>query len=333
MVTGSGRRTLVTGGAGFIGSNLVDALLDAGHQVTVVDTLVTGRRGNLDDAVARGATLHEVDILDRPALDAVFAAVRPEWVFHLAAQIDVRRSVEDPGFDAQVNVVGTVNVLELAHRHGAERVVNTSTGGAIYGHAETIPTPESAPALPLAAYGTSKLCGEQYCAWFTRLHGMPTVTVRLANVYGPRQDPLGEAGVIAIFCDRVLTGEAPTIYGDGTQTRDFVFVGDVVRAQIAAADSSLSGVVNVGTAEETSVLQLVDAVAEAAQADAPSDGRPDPADRWAAPILAEPRAGEVHRSCLAVDRAADALDFRAATSLVDGLAQTLVWVRATQLAR
>lgn len=313
---------LVTGGAGFIGSNLVDALLDAGHAVTVVDDLSTGRRHNLDGALARGAQLHEVSILDRPALDAAFAAAQPVWVFHLAAQIDVRRSVEDPVFDAGVNVLGTLNVLEAARTHGAQRVVNTSTGGAIYGHADVIPTPEGAPELPLAAYGTSKLCAEQYCAWTTRLHGLQTVTVRLSNVYGPRQDPLGEAGVIAIFCDRALTGEAPTIYGDGTQTRDFVYVGDVVRAQIAAAGSELTGTVNVGTAQETSVLELVDAVAQAArQHDAPE---------WAPPVLAAPRAGEVDRSCLDVARAAAQIGFKSQTDLVDGLVKTLRWVRDTR---
>jgi UDP-glucose 4-epimerase len=262
-------------------------------------------------------------VLDREALGAVFAAERPEWVFHLAAQIDVRKSVDDPAYDATVNVVGTINVLELAREHGTARVINTSTGGAIYGHADVIPTPEGAPEHPLAAYGTSKLCGEQYCAWSTRLHGLPTLTLRLANVYGPRQDPRGEAGVIAIFCDRVLSGDAPTIFGDGTQTRDFVFVGDIVRAQMAAAVATTTGVANVGTGRETSVLEVVDAVGQAARAADP-DG---PA--WPAPILEAPRAGEVHRSCLDGSRAADELGFRPATSLVDGLAETLRWVRST----
>lgn len=326
MTATTSRRTLVTGGAGFIGSNLVDALLDAGHQVDVVDNLVTGRRTNLDGAVARGARLHEVDILDRDALGGVVAEVRPEWVFHLAAQIDVRKSVDDPAFDAEVNVIGTINVLELAREHGVARVVNTSTGGAIYGHAEQIPTPEAAPERPLAAYGTSKLCAEQYCGWTERLHGVQAVTLRLANVYGPRQDPLGEAGVIAIFCDHVLSGAAPTIFGDGTQTRDFVFVGDVVRAQIAAADSAATGVINVGTGRETSVLEVVDAVAEAARSANPDGGA------WPAPILAEPRAGEVHRSALDAGRAADELGFRPETSLVAGLDTTLQWVRSTHAA-
>ncbi|MFA4927910.1 MAG: NAD-dependent epimerase/dehydratase family protein [Patulibacter sp.] len=325
MTATPARRTLVTGGAGFIGSNLVDALLEAGHEVTVVDNLVTGRRTNLDGALARGARFHEVDILDRDALAAVFAEARPEWVFHLAAQIDVRKSVDDPAFDATVNVVGSINVLEVSREHGVSRVINTSTGGAIYGHAEQIPTPEQAPEHPLAAYGTSKLCAEQYCAWSARLHGLSTLTLRLANVYGPRQDPLGEAGVVAIFCDKVLSGDAPTIFGDGTQTRDFVYVGDVVRAQLAGAAASLTGVANVGTGRETSVLEVVDAVAEAARTANPEGGD------WPAPILAEPRSGEVHRSCLDGERAAAQLGFTPRISLVDGLAETLRWVRSTHV--
>lgn len=322
MTTEGPRHTLVTGGAGFIGSNLVDALVEAGDQVTVLDNLSTGNAASLDGAIARGARLIEGDIREPRALEAAFAAARPERVFHLAAQIDVRRSVEDPAHDALVNVVGTVNVLEAAHRHGVQRVVNTSTGGAIYGHADEIPTPEGAPERPMAAYGTSKLCAEQYCAWFSRLHGLSTATVRLANVYGPRQDPLGEAGVVALFCDSALAGSVPTIYGDGTQTRDFVFVGDVVRAQLAAAGGTLTGVFNVGTGVETSVLELVDAVAEAAR----SIG----AEAWPAPQLAPPRAGEIDRSCLSGERAARELGFRPETPLVDGLARTLEWVRSTR---
>lgn len=322
----TGRRALVTGGAGFIGSNLVDALLEAGHQVTVVDDLSTGRRHNLDGALARGAQLVELDIRDAAALDAAVAAARPEVVFHLAAQIDVRRSVEDPALDAAINVVGTVNLLEAAHRHGVGRVVNTSTGGAIYGVADVVPTPESAPERPLAAYGTSKLCAEQYCAWFSRLHGLSTVTVRLANVYGPRQDPLGEAGVIAIFCDRLLAGESPTVFGDGAQTRDFVFVGDVVRAQLAAAASAVTGTVNVGTGEATSVLELIAAVA-AAGAATTAAGRFGPTD------FAAPRAGEVTDSCLDVTHARGAIGFAAETGLVDGLRRTLDWVAESRARR
>src|SRR4051795_5527768 len=227
-------RALVTGGAGFIGSNLVDALLDDGAAVDVIDTLVTGRRSNLEaGALDRGARLHEVDITDAKTLTELVGAVAPDltWhpaaqtrpervgavapdvIWHLAAQIDVRRSIEDPAFDADVNVVGTVNVLEAARVARVGRVVNTSTGGAIYGDAGRIPSDEHTTPLPMAAYGQSKFCAERYLGWYGRLYGQSNVTLRLGNVFGPRQDPLGEAGVIAIFCGKLRAGEAPTIYG------------------------------------------------------------------------------------------------------------------------
>jgi UDP-glucose 4-epimerase len=304
---------LVTGGAGFIGSNLVDALLDDGAQVHVVDNLVTGRRSNLEGALSRGATLHEVDITDAAALRDVFAATAPEVVFHLGAQIDVRRSIEDPAFDATVNVVGTVNVLEAAREAGVARLVNTSTGGAIYGDATRIPTPEDEEPKPMAAYGQSKYCAERYLGWEHRLYGMSTVTLRLGNVYGPRQDPLGEAGVIAIFCGRIRTGERPTIYGDGSATRDYVYVGDVVRAQLAAARASAVDEVNVGTGRETSVLQIVDVLKEL---------EPEAASAFD-PIFEPGRLGELQRSCLDVTRAREELGWEAQTSLRDGLRATL----------
>lgn len=307
-------RALVTGGAGFIGSNLVDALLDDGAEVDVVDTLVTGRRSNLEaGALDRGARLHEVDITDQPALTRLVADVKPDVVFHLAAQIDVRKSVEDPAFDALVNVVGTINVLEAARQAGVPRVVNTSTGGAIYGDAQRIPSPEDETPLPMAAYGQSKFCAERYLGWFARLYGQRNVTLRLGNVYGPRQDPLGEAGVIAIFCGKLRAGERPTIFGDGTQTRDYVYVGDVVRAQIAAATSEVTGEINVGTGQETTVLEIVRVMKEL---------EPDGAGAFE-PEFAPPRVGEVERSGLDVSRARDALGFTAQTSLRDGMRRTL----------
>jgi UDP-glucose 4-epimerase len=307
-------RALVTGGAGFIGSNLVDALLDEGAEVDVVDTLVTGRRSNLEQgALDRGARLHEVDITDRPALGRLVADVRPDVVFHLAAQIDVRKSLEDPAFDALVNVVGTINVLEAARQAGVPRVVNTSTGGAIYGDAERIPSPEDESPLPMAAYGQSKFCAERYLGWFGRLYGQSNVTLRLGNVYGPRQDPLGEAGVIAIFCGKLRAGDRPTIFGDGTQTRDYVYVGDVVRAQIAAAESDVTGEINVGTGQETTVLDIVQVM---------KDLEPDAAAAFE-PEFAAPRLGEIERSGLDVSRARDELGFTAQTSLRDGMRRTL----------
>jgi UDP-glucose 4-epimerase len=307
-------RAIVTGGAGFIGSNLVDALLDQGAEVDVVDTLVTGRKSNLEaGALGRGARLHEVDITDAPALSALVADIAPEVIFHLAAQIDVRRSIEDPAFDASVNVVGTINVLEAARQAGVGRVVNTSTGGAIYGDADTIPSDETTPPLPMAAYGQSKFCAERYLGWYGRLYGQSNVTLRLGNVFGPRQDPMGEAGVIAIFCGLIRSGGRPTIYGDGTQTRDYVYVGDVVRAQLAAGQSAVTGEINVGTGRETSVLDIVEVMKEL---------EPEMAASFD-PVFAEPRLGEIERSCLAVARAREELGFVAETTLRDGMRATL----------
>jgi UDP-glucose 4-epimerase len=307
---------LVTGGAGFIGSNLVDALLAQGEEVVVVDDLSTGRRANLLDALAQGATLHELDVCDAGALRTLFEEVRPERVFHLAAQIDVRRSVADPAADARVNVEGTINVLAAAQAAGARRVVYSATGGAVYGEAEQVPTPEDAPAQPLAPYGQAKLAGEGYCALFTRLHGLSTIALRYANVYGPRQDPLGEGGVIAIFCGCLAEGRTPTIYGDGEQTRDYVYVGDVVAANLRAAELDATGPINVGTGVETSVLHL-------AAAFRGLEGGTD-----FAPEHAPARAGEVLRSCLDAARARELLGWEPQVPLADGLRLTLATLSA-----
>jgi UDP-glucose 4-epimerase len=307
-------RALVTGGAGFIGSNLVDALLDQGAQVDVVDNLSTGRRSNLEaGALDRGARLHEVDITDAAALSRVVAEAAPEVIFHLAAQIDVRKSIEDPAFDATVNVAGTINVLEAARAAGVARVVNTSTGGAIYGDADRIPSPEDVEPLPMAAYGQSKYCAERYLGWDRRLYGASNVTLRLGNVYGPRQDPKGEAGVIAIFCGELREGGRPTIYGDGRQTRDYVYVGDVVKAQLAAGRSEAVGEINIGTGQETTVLDIVEVMREL---------EPDAAATFE-PEFAEARLGEIERSCLDVSRAREELGWTAETSLRDGMRATL----------
>ncbi len=307
---------LVTGGAGFIGSNLVDALIERGEDVVVVDDLSTGRRANLDGALAQGAALHELDVCDADALRALFAEVRPELVFHLAAQIDVRRSVADPAADARVNVEGTINVLAAAQASGARRVVYSATGGAVYGEAEQVPTPEDAPAQPLAPYGQGKLSGEGYLALFTRLHGLSTVSLRYANVYGPRQDPLGEGGVIAIFCGCFAEGRTPTIYGDGEQTRDYVYVGDVVAANLRAAELEVGGSINVGTGVETSVLDLVEAFRGLDGGEA------------FAPVHAPARQGEVLRSCLDASRARELLGWEPQVPLAEGLRRTLATVSA-----
>jgi UDP-glucose 4-epimerase len=306
-------KSLVTGGAGFIGSNLVDALLARGDEVTVVDDLSTGRRSNLDGALAAGAELVELDIRDGAALTAVASERRPQRVFHLAAQIDVRKSLDDPAFDAAINIGGTANVLGAARAADAERFVFVSTGGAIYGEGagQQLPLDESTAIAPFSAYGQSKFAAEGYLALFERLYGLSSVALRLGNVYGPRQDPLGEAGVIAIFCGLLQSGGRPTIFGDGTQTRDYLYVGDVVAAALAAAESTVSGPVNLGTGLETSVLELAEALGRLAGAESFE------------PEFAPPRAGEVQRITLDAGRAERELGWHPRTSLDDGLRLTL----------
>ena len=278
-------RALVTGGAGFIGSNVVDALLARGDEVAVVDDLSTGRIENLEGALAGGAVFHQLDIRDADAVTAAFEAARPEVVFHFAAQMDVRRSLADPAFDASVNVVGTINVLEAAHACGARRLINTSTGGAIYGETAVMPTPETVIPEPVSAYGQSKQCAELYCAWAGRARGLETVTLRYGNVYGPRQDPGGEAGVIAIFAGRLLSGERPTVYGDGSARRDYTFVDDIVAANLlAAAESSPGGPYNIGTGIDSSVLELIEVI----------DAAAGPGEAPLNPGFAAAREGELH---------------------------------------
>jgi UDP-glucose 4-epimerase len=312
-------RTLVTGGAGFIGSNLVDALVGSDSEVVVLDDLSHGSETNLRAATAAGARLLRVDVRDRSAVRQAIAEARPEVVFHLAAQIDVRVSMAEPAHDAATNVLGTLHVLEAAAAAGVRRVVNTSTGGAIYGETTVVPTPETEPARPLSAYGLSKRTAEEYGEWFRRAHGLDVVTLRYGNVYGPRQDPAGDAGVIAIFCNRVLTGRTPTVFGDGRQTRDYVYVGDIVAANLAAAaaDRPAHDRYNVGTGTEVDVLELISAVAAAAGI---------PADAFA-PEFRPARDGEVQRSCLDVSLARSELGLGTPTPLSEGLGHTLDWVR------
>ena len=311
-------RALVTGGAGFIGSNLVDLLLDRGDEVVIVDDLSSGKESNVAAALEGGAVLHRADIRDGDAIASILADATPEVVFHLAAQIDVRVSVERPAYDARTNVEGTVNVLEAARTAGTRRFVFASTGGAIYGETDEVPTPETHIAQPMAGYGTSKLCAEQYLGLYERLHGMSTVALRFGNVYGPRQDPHGEAGVIAIFCGRFATGGRPKVFGDGTQTRDYIYVGDLVEAIAAAGDGDARGAINIGTEEETNILELIDAMRVAGGA---SDGEFEPE-------FADARLGEIQRSCLAVGRAREVLGWQAKVNVREGVAKTLAAVNA-----
>ncbi len=302
-------RALVTGGAGFIGSNLVDALLERGDEVHVVDDLSTGARANVPAA----ATLHEVSITDLAALGRACTAAEPEVVFHLAAQVDVRRSVADPAFDVAVNVVGTLQVAAAAQAAGARHLVFASTGGAIYGDADVVPSPEDTPERPLAPYGQSKLAAEGYLRLHAELHGLRSTALRFANVYGPRQDPLGEGGVVAIYCGLARDnggGQEATVFGDGEQTRDFVYVGDVVEALLRAGDHGAGfGPFNVGTGLETTVNALAASLGLATR-------------------RAPARPGEVQRSCLDPSRAARELGWTTATELDAGLARTLDWARA-----
>lgn len=305
-------RVLVTGGAGFIGSHLADRYLAEGAEVTVLDDLSTGRR----ERVPAGARLVEMS-LDDPGLDDVFAGGRFDLVSHHAAQIDVRVSVEDPLADARSNVTGLLNLLERTRRHGTRRLVFASSGGVVYGEPERIPTPESHPLTPLSPYGVSKAAAEQYLRVYGALHGLEYAALRYGNVYGPRQDPHGEAGVVAIFGLRILAGEPITIFGDGTQERDYVYVGDVVEANWRASTRALPALGaaaarswNIGTGSGTRVHELADRLAAIA-------GRG--VERRAAPA----RPGELQRSVLDCARAAAELEWRPETSLDEGLARTL----------
>lgn len=304
-------QALVTGGAGFIGSNLVDSLVKRGDRVTVVDDLSTGRRENLGWALAQGVELVVGDIRDAEAMFDLVARVKPRVVYHLAAQIDVRKSVADPAWDAGINVIGTINLLEAARRTGVERFVNASTGGAIYGEPDRVPAPEFVEVRPEAPYGQSKFAAEGNCALYRRAHDLSTISLRFGNVYGPRQDPLGEAGVIAIFCGCLVEGKRPTVYGDGLQTRDYVYVDDIVTALFAATDASLGGAMNIGTGIETSVLRLVELL------------RKHAGERDFSPQFARPRLGEIQRIALDSSLAGDELRWQAKVGLDEGIERTL----------
>jgi UDP-glucose 4-epimerase len=301
-------RVLVTGGAGFIGSHVADAFLKLGDEVAVVDDFGRGQAARLDSRVE----VNKLSITDAPSLISLVQASRPNLICHLAAQIDVRASVADPAEDARANVVGTINVLEAARAADA-RVVFASSGGAIYGRDAAKPSPEDARTLPESPYGVAKLCAEHYIGLYNRLNGARHSVLRLANVYGPRQDPAGEAGVIAVFCARVLAGEAPLVYGDGSQTRDYVYVGDVVRAFVAAAHSSRPGIWNVGTGIETTVLDLIGVISSCA-------------GQAVTPEFAAARPGELLRSAVAPRLAADQLGWRPRTALADGVRTVYRWI-------
>ncbi len=308
-------RSLVTGGAGFIGSHLVDALAARGDDVLVLDDLSSGNRENLAGALDSGAELMQLDVADAQAIFDAVAGFEPQSVFHLAAQIDVRRSMADPGFDARLNVVGTVNALEAAARAKASKFVFTSTGGAIYGEGDErtdeLPFSETAACEPFSIYGQSKLAAEGYIDLYARTRGLLATVLRLGNIYGPRQDPATEAGVVAIFCEAGRDGGRPTVFGTGQQTRDYVHVADVVAALLAAEARDVAGPINVGTGVETSVLRLVELVGAAS-------GRND-----FEPEFAPAREGEIERTALDTAGAAERLGWRAEWTIETGLEQTI----------
>ena len=303
-------KALVTGGAGFIGSHVVDALLAAGHEVYVVDDLSSGRVENLSSE----AKLKQIDIRS-PELGAFLASVQPDLVAHLAAQISVRKSMDDPAFDADVNVRGLLNLLQgLLSLKKLPHVVFISTGGAIYGEQDVFPAPENHPVRPASVYGTSKRVSEIYLDLWSRVYGLKFVALRLANVYGPRQNPHGEAGVVSIFTQRLLKGEIPTINGTGEQTRDFVFVKDVADAVRRVSEQKVEGIYNIGTGIETNINNLYNLIAAAAGVSV-------------SPVHAEAKSGEQMRSCINANLASREFGWKAFTELEVGINETVNWFR------
>jgi UDP-glucose 4-epimerase len=303
-------KVLVTGGAGFIGSHIVDRLVQEGHEVVVVDNLSTGKKKNVN----RAARFYKVDILN-PKIEKIFKKEKPDLISHHAAQMDVRRSVADPIFDAQVNILGFLNVLENAVRHGAKKVIFASSGGAVYGEQQTFPAPETHPLHPVSPYGISKLSGEHYLYYYQQVAGLRYVALRYANVYGPRQDPFGEAGVVAIFSQKTLMNDQPIINGNGKQTRDYTFVEDVVESNMAVLEDGIQGIFNVGTGKETSVNQLFRHLVEITGSKSKEVYGPE-------------KRGEQLRSVLDYAKLKKATDWEPKVQLADGLKSTVDYFRA-----
>ncbi|MBI3610602.1 MAG: NAD-dependent epimerase/dehydratase family protein [Nitrospirae bacterium] len=302
-------KVIVTGGAGFIGSHIVDRLVQEGHDVAVVDNLSTGKKKNLN----RAARFYKVDILN-PKIEKIFQKEKPDRISHHAAQMDVRRSVADPIFDAQVNILGFLNVLENAVRCGAKKVIFASSGGAVYGEQQVHPAPETHPTQPVSPYGISKLAGEHYLYYYQQTAGLSYAALRYANVYGPRQDPFGEAGVVAIFSQKTLLNDQPIINGNGKQTRDYVYIEDVVEAHMAALEDGVQGIFNVGTGRETSVNELFRHLVEIAGTKIKEVYGPE-------------KRGEQIRSVLDYAKLKKATDWEPKVSLQDGLKMTVDYFR------
>lgn len=306
-------KIVVTGGAGFIGSHIVDAYIAAGHQVFIIDDLSGGDRGNLNPK----ADFHLMDILD-PALPGLLVEISPDVVNHHAAQMDVRRSVDDPQFDARINILGLIHLLEGCKRSGVKKVLYASSGGAIYGEQEPLPTREDHPKSPQSPYGISKLTGEYYLSYYQTAFHIPSVALRYGNVYGPRQRADGEAGVIAIFIHHLLAGKSPKINGDGKQTRDYVYVGDVVVANILALESATTGPLNIGTGHETDVVTLFELLGKGM-------------GLKAAAVYGPAKLGEQRRSSLDISRARERIGWRPQTALSEGLEKTIEYYRRSKI--
>ncbi|MCI0453502.1 MAG: NAD-dependent epimerase/dehydratase family protein [Candidatus Dadabacteria bacterium] len=300
-------KILLTGGAGFIGSWVADAFIKDGHKVLIVDDLSTGMEGN----VPRNAEFIKGDIREPLFLEGVFSDFKPDIVNHHAAQINVRRSVEDPAFDAHVNIIGTLNLLELSMKKNVKRFIFASSGGAIYGEPKELPADENTYPIPISPYGASKYAIETYLGYFKSVHGLDYVALRYSNVYGPRQNPHGEAGVLAIFCDRILSGKPCVVFGDGNQTRDYVFVGDVAKANMLSINAP-SGRYNIGTQVETSVNDLLEALRKVTKREINVE-------------YSQPRAGEVLKICLDIKLAKHVLGWSPDVNLEDGIYQTWKW--------
>ena len=304
-------KILITGAAGFIASHIVDAYLERGHEVFILDDLSTGQTRNVNPR----ATFHQVDIADARAVKLI-EQIKPDLLNHHAAQMDVRHSVADPQFDARVNILGFINILEACKNAGTKKIIFASSGGAVYGEQDTFPAPEGHPTRPSSPYGVSKRTGELYLSYYHQAFGLPYIALRYANVYGPRQSNKGEAGVVAIFISLLLAGKGPVINGDGKQTRDYVYVGDVARANVAALESPYVGEINIGTGVETDVVTIFQLLRDGVGSKL--EARHGPA-----------KIGEQRRSCLAAQRAADIFGWRPQVSLREGLERTVADYRGT----
>lgn len=305
------KKILVSGGAGFIGSNLVDALVKEGYEVGIVDNLSTGSKNNLNPK----ARFFEADISSYAAIDEIFKLFQPEAVFHLAAQASVRKSVEDPSKDVKTNVIGTVNLLKACQAYSIKKFIFSSTGGALYGDDAPRPTSEEADISPISPYGLDKLFGEKYIGYFKGTSNLQTVVLRYANVYGPKQNPKGEAGVIAIFADKMLRDEPITVYGDGSSSRDYIYVGDVVEANLAALRSNVSNAYNISTGEETSIRTLVDKIKKITDSNSQVQYK-------------EGRSGELQSSCLDNKRAKLELGWSPKVDLDEGIKKTVEYLKS-----